>query len=629
MNVSSLVIQGFRSFRKPQTLHFRGGPGLYLLGGKNELEPELGANGAGKSSVFDALTWVLYGKTTRGLKGPSVVSRDTDELCRVSIEFELGDDTWTLRRTQAPNTLTLQKEMIRGGDQALEPKVVTQAQVDKLLGVPYEVFLQAVVVGQFADHFADMKPAAKQELLVDVLDLDVWTRASEKARDDGREAADDVTRWSAKIDGLHSTIASLEAGLKESRTAHRDFDKVRDGQLDDLEAEHEQVEEELDEAGLALDKAKASSAKLKSPSKLRASLEALEEEETGMEQESRSHQRKVARAKERELAASRDFRCYEAAGGKTCPSCGQATDPKEIEAAMEEAEKVRLEWIESGQGDQKQVDKFEAQLAKIAPRIAKLRDQIRDHKLSETKLTMEQGAAQRSVDTKEKRLDRIAKRHDELDASENPHGPAIERAEKGIAEAQMAASAAEDQVAEARRIRDQGEFWSKGFKGVRLWAIRSALDELEITTNNALRALGLADWVVSFDTEKVTGSGKISKGFTMTVTSPTTEDPVPWEAWSGGESQRIRLAVQAGLADLVRSRYDFRPNLEAWDEPTAHLGQDGVGDLLDYLAGRGRHGSRQVWIIDHRSLSAGAFVEQHVVVKGEKGSELRIADNLE
>ena len=60
-----IKIEGFRSFAKPITVSLDQAPGLYLISGDNQLEPELGGNGVGKSSLMEALFWVFYGRIDR------------------------------------------------------------------------------------------------------------------------------------------------------------------------------------------------------------------------------------------------------------------------------------------------------------------------------------------------------------------------------------------------------------------------------------------------------------------------------------------------------------------------------------------------------------------------------------
>ena len=82
MKIKRLVIQGFRSFSAAQELVVETLPaGLYLVTGKNIVEPSLEGNGVGKSSLFEALFWVLFDRTSRGLRAGNVKSWNSTEKC--------------------------------------------------------------------------------------------------------------------------------------------------------------------------------------------------------------------------------------------------------------------------------------------------------------------------------------------------------------------------------------------------------------------------------------------------------------------------------------------------------------------------------------------------------------------
>jgi DNA repair exonuclease SbcCD ATPase subunit len=135
--------------------------------------------------------------------------------------------------------------------------------------------------------------------------------------------------------------------------------------------------------------------------------------------------------------------------------------------------------------------------------------------------------------------------------------------------------------------------------------------------------LGLIEWELGFQVDRETAKGTLQRGFNVAVLSPHNTKAVPWEAWSGGEGQRLRLAANMGLADLIRSRTGTTLNLEVWDEPTQGLSPRGVADLLESLAQRARNEGRQIWIVDHRSYDFGGFAGTATIVKSQSGSRIR------
>ena len=152
--------------------------------------------------------------------------------------------------------------------------------------------------------------------------------------------------------------------------------------------------------------------------------------------------------------------------------------------------------------------------------------------------------------------------------------------------------------------------------------IQESLAQLTLECNEVLFQMGLQDWFVSFDVERETKSGGINKNFTVMVQAPQMKDPVPWEVWSGGESQRLRLAVSMGFANLVSSRLGVQPNVEFWDEPSTWMTESGIQDMLTVLAERAERYRKVILLADHRALDFGGFVGVINIIKDRGGSRI-------
>ena len=170
---------------------------------------------------------------------------------------------------------------------------------------------------------------------------------------------------------------------------------------------------------------------------------------------------------------------------------------------------------------------------------------------------------------------------------------------------------------------EQYTYWQKAFKGIRLFVINEALGELEIQMNNSLAELGLEGWEIHLAIDRETKSGTISKGFTIMVYSPINQTLVPFECWSGGEAQRLKMAGTLAMSDFIRNRTGENWNLEAFDEPTAWLGKEGIEDMLEVLNSRSKDNQRPLYIIDHRDFETfGDFDSEINVVKDNNGSKI-------
>src|SRR4029077_19584673 len=121
-----------------------------------------------------------------------------------------------------------------------------------------------------------------------------------------------------------------------------------------------------------------------------------------------------------------------------------------------------------------------------------------------------------------------------------------------------------------------------------LYVITEVLQELEFVSNAMLADVGLEDWQIKFSIEKETQAGTLQSGLHVTILSPSNDKPVRWKCWSGGEGQRLRLVGALALSDVLLNHAGITTNLEVLDEPTSHLSQEGVRDLLPFLAERAR-----------------------------------------
>ena len=527
-----LSITNFRSFRDTQHFFFPQQPGLYFLWGENREEPRLDANGSGKTSLWEALTWLLYGKTSRGLKAGDVANWDRGKGTVVEFEYlEAGQEMpITLRRTWSPNALVV----IDASGQAHD--VVNTTTLTRIDLLP---FLHCVMMAQGQPMFLDLKADAKASLFAEVMLLDRWLDYSQKAADRAREVDGEIRR-------IEGTISKLQGQLEELR--------VNTGLR---EVELWEVERKRRIARLESDYARILSRRSELQVKVQAS--------TVVRDDRRARLRRIA---EDEQAAT-----------KKCATCGQA-------------------------------------LPNIHTPLRRPATEALDN--AESLLR----SAQRELEQLDKLLDDMEQHGDVIAAEVNPH----QRAEEVRKERMRSA---ESSLQDTRHALDEEQsrymlyaYWVRGYKDIRLSQIEEVLAQLEVEVNSCISLLGLRGWEVYFDLDRETKSGTVQRGFSVTVQSPHNDRPVPWEAWSGGESQRLRVATNMGLANLIRSRTDTGFALEVWDEPTNWMSPQGVTDLLNTLADRAVSEQRQIWVVDHRTLGFPRFKGSAGVIKTAAGQSI-------
>ena len=615
MNIRDIAISGFRSFGRDQVLRFPVESGLYLLSGANEVEPHLGANGAGKSSLWDALIWVFFAKTARGTRGGAVRNWDEASPCSVLVTFELRLDSYVLTRTWNPNSLLLEKN----GEEAQN---ITQEELEKLIGFDHTTFTNTVVMGQFGRLFFDLSATEKLEMFSRALDLDVWLQASGKARDRRGESKAREQKTREAISTLEGRLITLREARKSAKEAESRFEINRASRIEQSRRSITKMTEQLDDLR---DTEKEARKEIQTQRGYVATWEErvakAAEGPPALVELAAKRQAEKAGINDRMVKLQRELEKYRSLTG-VCPHCNQKVDKNHSDSEANRVIRGQISLsddLRSLEGDIKSINE------RLGVANTALQDVIRNRRsqdLALQKAIAAHGIAKSDVEKCEAKIQDDSKLIGLIEKETNPHTETLERTKKQIEQVKDKVEEKEDELNKATRETSFFDYWVGGFKDVRLWLISQALNELSVYTNNALPELGLHGWKVHFDVERENTSGGVTKGFTVLISSPHSRDLVPWDAWSGGETQRLRIAGAVGMANLISDYRGLHSNIEVWDEPTAHLSEIGTTELLEFLKTRSTVNKKQIWLVDHRTLNFGAFNGEWRVIKTSKGSEI-------
>jgi exonuclease SbcC len=211
----SIEAEGFAAFRRRVAISFDD-VDLFAL---------VGPTGAGKSSVIDAMVFALYGKVPRYQDDrivASVINVQSAEA-RVRLDFELEGERYTVvrvvRRTRTG--ASTKEARLEHGDEVLAGDARSlDEQVVALLGLTFEQFTKTVVLpqGEFA-RFLHERPADRQDLLVQLLDLGMYGRMASLARERARSCADRALVLDDELARLGDIDPDTEAMHRERAAA--------------------------------------------------------------------------------------------------------------------------------------------------------------------------------------------------------------------------------------------------------------------------------------------------------------------------------------------------------------------------------------------------------------------------
>ena len=581
MQLRSVAIQNFRSFVGQQEIDFtKMRPGLYHLAGRNDVEPAISPNGAGKSSLLEAPCWLGWGTTSRKLKAGAVGNWAHPKGCGGVLSVKTAQYEVDVLRTWNPNALEVS---IDGG----EPKPADQKEVEELLGLSFEAYLYSIYFAQFTPAFIDLRPAEQMGVFSAVLGLDLWEKASEEAGKQARALEAVVAR-------CREDIARLAGQLSEAQAALSRLDGEEQAWLETMAAKEEQLTVAKATAEAALTTAKKERDKhAKGSEQFRAKRELVQtatQQVALREAEVRRLQKQIDELGRKDV--------------KNCPTCGQPVTNKHLKEEINRLEQAKLQAQGFSNGAVFKHDKAMLEMTQFSDEEVKL--------LEAEKQLSAVGADHQNATLA---LERLCAEVNPFDAQRTTLNA---RGEK-LASEQVNAKAA---LGSTETEQGASVFWAKSFKELRLSLIEESLAQLSVEANSALVELGLKDWELQFDVERETKKGTLSKGFTILVRAPHMKEQVPWEVWSGGESQRLRVACSLGFAELICSRMGITPNVEFFDEPSQWLSEGGIHDLLQSLADRAERRGKVILLADHRALDFGGFAGTITVAKTAKGSEI-------
>lgn len=602
LDLSWLVAVNFKSFPALEFDLAAVPAGLHFLRGVNKLDGALGSNGAGKSTVWDAMCWCLYGTTPDGLKGTDVRAWSTTKQTSVCVVV----NGKRVMRTAGPNRLTI------------DEKSCGQDDVDRLVGLNSKTFFHTVVLGQGQPLFFDLPPSEKMKLFSTALELERWDARAEAAKDKVRRLellqerlATELFTWRHRWDHVLKELKGLEADEAQwSKDQNKRLSEAENA-VGEARKRIKALQAQVDDADLAYDGA------MMELKLLDKDHDAVMRERNEAHLTWERHDLKMAKLRE-----ERDQIDFELGlNPEKCDKCGQPLGDKAYKA-MRNKMLDRMDDLDDEIKADKVGPKLKEAIALVvanADRIDATMEGFRQKASSAKAMLDTAGPLLVELKTHVSNKDAII---EEISSQPNPYTAQLQVRRK---ERQRLHGDIKEHEERLDRLKGQiarTKFWVKGFRDVRLYIVDSLMRELEMATNALLPNMGLPDWLVRYDVERETKAGTTSRGLNVTILSPDNAQPVKWESWSGGERQRLRLVGALAFSDVLLRYSGVQVDMEVLDEPTQHLSAEGVRDLADFLQSRAKELERAIFYVDHQSVDSARFDSVTTVVKDSKGSRL-------
>lgn len=230
-----------------------------------------GENGAGKSSLLDAITWALWGKA-RAKRDDELIHLGQSEM-EAEYTFDLGDNTYRIIRKRdasrrGRSDLGFHVEDA-GGWRALTEGSLrgTQQKINDLMRLDYDTFINSAFLLQGrADEFTTKPPGKRKEILSDILGLGIYDVYEARAKKQAVAKEKEAAQITAKIEQIEQELAKepeYRAALAEAQQKAAELNKtlqLAEREMDLLREQHRAINDkqrQLDDLGNRLAGAEA------------------------------------------------------------------------------------------------------------------------------------------------------------------------------------------------------------------------------------------------------------------------------------------------------------------------------------------------------------------------------------
>jgi len=541
----------------------------------------VGHNGAGKSTMLDALSFGLFGKPHRKISKAQLVNTINNKGTLVEVEFSIGSQKYKVVRGIKPNKF----EIWVGGNmlnQSSHAKEYQQMLEKNILKLTHKSFHQIVVLGSSSFvPFMQLSGGARREVIEDLLDINIFSKMNGLLKEKMSILKGEITDNGHGIELIKTKINAQKKSLRELtalNTAHR---AEKEDAITALYAEIKELNDFNDK------NMSNASTQLDDVSKKLESLNTKKQKLIEFQSTFKSQIKTVV--KEAKFFDENEI----------CPTCDQSIDDTLRETKKSDAQTRAKELNDAITKSKEEMDKYEQTQGELTASYETARD-----------LQNAVQSNQSTITRLQRDIDRIRNEIDEMSDTKSQFAEAN-------AELEQLSKDLESKQDEKYTLHEQysyNQISSELLKdsGIKTKIIKQYIPVINQLTNQYLQIL---DFFVHFD---------LDESFNETIRSRF-RDNFSYDSFSEGEKQRIDLSLLFTWRQIAKMKNSVATNLLILDETfDSSLDDDGVDNLMKILYSLGEE--TNVFVISHKSeLEDAQFQRKLEFVKEKNFSKLKAA----
>ena len=520
---------------------------------KSQMTLMIGANGSGKSTMLDALTFALFNRPFRLIKKEQIVNTINNGDTRVELEFQVGTKNFKIIRAIKPTIFEIYCDGVLQNQDASSVDYQKVLE-DQILRLNYRAFKQIAVLGSSSyQPFMQMRPRHRREVVEEILDIRVLTHMDILTRNQQTELGKQIIEARHQCDLIESKY--------ELQTKH--FNDLKNRSTGDIDIKKQKLQENKDATESYLrkterleDEYKQLETSISDRPQYETKLKQLEKLETKIEQNLETHKKNL------EFFEQND----------NCPTCTQKIEETFREEKIVK-EKSKVVTLNQGMKD------LVAELAKVEGKITEfngISDKLYENKISISKVESSLKELKRFSDSLHNEILLLeGKDEDDKDI------------EKSLVELQ---EQLEQTKIELNRITEEKKYLDVAReilsdRGAKAKIIKKYLPIMNSLINQHLQSM---DFFVSFH---------LDEEFKEEVKSRH-RDTFDYNNFSEGEKMRIDLALVFTWRAIAKMKNSANTNLMVLDEIfDSSLDGQGTDDFFKIV---NKMGKENIFIISHK-----------------------------
>ena len=481
----------------------------------------IGSNGAGKSTILDALCFALYGKAFRKINKPQLINTTNEKDCVVEVEFNIGEVEWKVERGIKPNLFKIYRndEPLDQAASAVDQQKWFEQTVIKM---NYKSFTQIVILGSSTFvPFMQLSANNRRDVIEDLLDIRIFSTMNTVIKDKIRTVKDEIKVFQLKKESLSDKVEMQQNFITELETNAECDIKNKEKRIENLLVEenklinsNQDIEKDVTKLNIDIEEVVGATEKLRTLGNLKGKIS-----------------NKVS-------TITKEHKFF--TENTVCPTCDQAIEEtfriNRITDAQNKAKELQSGFKELEEAINREEER-ERQFSILSKEITSL-----THGISQDNIKI--AGCQRQVRDLESEIQRVT---DNL-ANRNTEHEKLATFKDNLKETY-------EELAQRRDTIDYYDFAYSLLKdgGVKTKIIKKYLPLINQQVN---RYLQMMDFFINFT---------LDEEFNETVQSPIHED-FSYASFSEGEKMRIDLALLFTWREVARMKNSVNTNLLIMDE---------------------------------------------------------------